>query len=182
MESRVDLDSFIDFIVSESFANNTSWGHNREMWKAHKPGSKWRWFLPDMDRTFKDSDINSNVFYDILKDDALLDRIKNQPTFKARLAQRYAAHIASTFSSARINKIIDSLGAIITPELDRHKEKWDGSIDAEDQARDLKEIKDYNEERLTEVHDEIDSELRIDSAVDITLVANGSGSFRIEGV
>ena len=182
VESRVDLDSFIDFIVSESFANNTSWGHNREMWKAHKPGSKWRWFLPDMDRTFKDSGINSNVFDDILKDDALLDRIKNQPTFKARLAQRYAAHIASTFSSARINKIIDSLGATITPELDRHKEKWDGSIDADDQARDLKEIKDYNEERLTEVHDEIDSELSIDSAVDIPLAANGSGSFRIEGV
>ena len=39
-----------------------------------------------MDRTFKDSDINRNVFDDILKDDALLDRIKNQPTFKARLA------------------------------------------------------------------------------------------------
>ena len=135
-----------------------------------------------MDRTFKDSDIDSNIFDDILKDDALLDRIKDQPIFKARLAQRYAAHIASTFSSARIDNIIDSLGAIITPELDRHKEKWDGSIDADDQARDLKEIKDYNEQRLTEVHDEIDSELRIDPAVDITLVANGSGSFRIEGV
>jgi hypothetical protein len=91
-----------------------------------------------------------------------LNALRTNPTFKARLAQRYAAHIASTFSSARINKIIDSLGATITPELDRHKEKWDGSIDADDQARDLKEIKDYNEERLTEVHDEIDSELRID--------------------
>ena len=182
VESRVDLNSFIDFIVSESFANNTSWNHNREFWKAHTPGSKWRWFLPDMDRTFKLDDIYDNEFDSMLRNDALLDRIKDQPQFQARLAQRYAAHVSETFSPSRIATIVDTLGALITPELARHKARWAGSIDAAQQALELQEIKDYTTQRSTEVHDEISSELGIGTAVDMTLAVTGSGAVHLEGI
>ena len=182
VESRVDLESFIDFIVAESFANNTSWRHNREMWKAHKPGSRWRWCLPDMDRTFKIASINDNEFDAILREDALLVRLKNVPVFQARLAQRYAAHVASTFHPVRIGEIADAFAARMAPALDRHKAKWSGSIDAAHQAGDVQEIKDYTTRRHAEVHDEISSELGIDSAVELTLVVNGAGTFLLEGV
>lgn len=182
VESRIDIDSFIDFVVSESYANNTSWAHNREMWKANAPGSKWRWLLADMDRTFKISDINQNEFDDILREDALLDRIKNQPQFKARLAQRFSAHIASTFEPNRIANIVDSLGALTTAELTRHKARWSGSIDPAQQAADLQEIKDYALQRDADIHDEIEGELSIDPAVDLTLAVTGMGSFKLSGV
>ncbi|MCH1508377.1 MAG: lamin tail domain-containing protein [Akkermansiaceae bacterium] len=181
VESRVDLDSFIDFVVSESFANNSSWNHNREFWKAHAPGSKWRWFLPDMDRTFKNSEINSNRFNDILNDDALLDRIKNQPAFKARLAQRYAAHVATTFEPSRIANIVDTLGGLITAEIPRQTARWSGSF-VDGQAGDLQEIKDYTSNRVTSVHAEISSELGIGSAVDMTLAVTGSGTVYLAGI
>jgi hypothetical protein len=32
-ESRIDIDSFIDFVVAESYAINISWEHNREFWR-----------------------------------------------------------------------------------------------------------------------------------------------------
>ncbi len=182
VESRVDLESFIDFIVSESFANNTSWNHNREFWKAHTPRSKWRWFLPDMDRTFKLSAINANEFDSILRNDDLLDRIKNQPQFQAQLAQRYAAHLATTFSPTRIHDIVDSLGALTTPQLDRHEAKWPNSIDSAEQALGLLEIKDYTTLRSATVHDEISSELGIGNAVDLTLAITGSGTVLLEGI
>lgn len=182
VESRVDLDSFIDFVVCESYANNTSWAHNREFWKPNTPGGKWRWFLPDMDRTFKLADINDNEFDSILRNDALLDRIENQPTFQARLAQRFAAHVASTFDPTRIAGIVDTLGAVITPELTRHKAKWSGSIDPAEQAIDLQEIKDYATQRETPIYAEIATELGIDPAVDLTLAITGMGSFTIEGI
>ena len=134
-----------------------------------------------MDRTFKIADVNSNRFDDILRDDALLDRIKNQPQFKARLAQRFAAHVASTFDPVRIGSIVDTLGALITPELARHKAVWSGSIDAAGQARDIQEIKDYSLQRAGNIHGEISSELRIGSAVDLTLAVNGSGSVWLAG-
>jgi len=182
VQSRVDLDSFIDFVVSESFSNNTSWTHNREFWKAHTPGSKWKWFLPDMDRTFKLSGINSNIFDSILRNDALLDRIKNQPEFKARLAQRYAAHVSATFSPSRIASIVETLGALITPALERHESMWSGSIDAAQQAVDIQEIKDYTTERVSDVHDEISSELRIGSSVNMSLTVTGSGAIHLADI
>jgi len=182
VESRVDLDSFIDFIVSESFANNTSWRHNREFWKAHTPGSKWRWFLPDMDRTFKLADIDDNEFDSILRNDDLLDRIKNQPQFQARLAQRYAAHISATFDPTRIAGIVDRLGGLVTSELARHKARWPDSIDAAQQALDLQEIKDYTTQRPASVYAEISSELGIGTAVDMTLAVTGSGTVHLAGI
>lgn len=182
VESRVDLDSFIDFVVSESFANNSSWEHNREFWKPHAPGGKWKWFVPDMDRTFKLASMNSNKFDDILRDDALLDRIKNQPQFQARLAQRFAAHVATTFEPARIGSIVDTLGALITPELARHKAMWSGSISAAAQAAEIQAIKDYTTQRAANVHGEISSELGIGAAVDLSLAVNGSGSVLLAGV
>jgi len=182
VESRVDINSFIDFVVSESFANNTSWSHNREMWKAHAPGSKWRWFLPDMDRTFRASGINSNIFDSILRNEALLNRIKNQATFQARLAQRYAAHVATTFAPARIANIVDTLGALITPELARHKARWSGSISATQQASNIQEIKDYTTQRATVIHAEISSELGIGTAVNMALAVTGSGTVHLAGI
>ncbi|MDB4504298.1 lamin tail domain-containing protein [Akkermansiaceae bacterium] len=182
VESRVDIDSFIDFIVAESYANNTSWNHNREFWKPNTPGGKWRWFLPDMDRTFKLADINDNEFDAIMNDDALADRIKDQPTFKARLAQRYSAHVESTFDAGRIANIVDTLGAVITPELTRHKAKWPGSIDPDDQAIDLQEIKDYADQRKAGVHPEIAATLGLDPYIMVTLAVTGSGSFSFEGI
>lgn len=182
VESRVDIDSFIDFVVSESFANNSSWEHNREFWKAHAPGSKWRWFLPDMDRTFKASGIDSNEFDSILRNDALLDRIKNQATFQARLAQRYAAHVATTFAPTRIANIVDTLGALITPELARHEARWSGSIDAAQQAIDIQEIKDYTTDRVSSVHAEISSELGLSTAVNMALAVTGSGTVHFAGI
>ncbi|MEJ6581841.1 MAG: lamin tail domain-containing protein [Akkermansiaceae bacterium] len=181
VESRVDIDSFIDFVVSESFANNTSWEHNREFWKAHAPGSKWRWFLPDMDRTFKNGDINSNRFDSILRNDALLNRIKNQPTFQARLAQRYAAHISTTFKPSRIANIVDTLGALITPEVARQTARWRGSF-VNGQSGDLEEIKDYATDRATAVHAEISDELGIGNAINMTLAVTGSGTVHLEGI
>ena len=182
VKSRVELDSFIDFIVAESFSNNTSWRHNREFWKARQPGSKWRWFIPDMDRTFKASAVDANVFDDMLRREDLLDRLKDQPEFKARLAQRFAAHISATFAPSRIEGIVDSLGALITPELARHKARWPGSIDAAQQARDLQEIKDYTTRRSTEIHAEISSELEIGRVVDLTLATTGQGTVYLAGV
>jgi hypothetical protein len=182
VEAQVDIDSFIDFVVTESFENNSSWSHNREFWRAHAPGSKWRWFLPDMDRTYSLSDVEDNRFDDILKDDQFLDRIKANPAFEARLAQRFAAHCSSTFAPARISAIVDELGLQITNELPRHKALWDGSTSQSNHLDELQEIKDYTVARQANVFSEIESELGLDPAVNLTLALNGSGSFEVAGV
>jgi hypothetical protein len=124
VESRIDLDSFMDFVISESYGNNTSWFHNREFWKEKRPGAKWRWFLTDMDRTLS-TGTTSGILADMLADDDVLKRLKLNPGFKQRLAQRYAAHMAATFTEARVQALMTQLGdEISAAEVARHQARW----------------------------------------------------------
>ena len=52
IERRIDIVSAVDFVIAEGYGRNWGWGGNREIWRDHRPGGKWRFFIPDMDKTF----------------------------------------------------------------------------------------------------------------------------------
>jgi hypothetical protein len=111
----MDVNSFIDFISAEDYAVNTSWGHNIELWKVN--GTSWRWLLSDFDRAFMYSKVAINLFSNgggglsgsIMPKDTLFCRLITNTEFKNRFVQRFAAHLNSTFASARITAIIDTV-------------------------------------------------------------------------
>lgn len=182
VESRIDIESFLDFVVSESFTNSTAWRHNREFWKERKPGARWRWMLPDMDRTFKEPDLDANVLSSMLSSEDVLRRLKNNPGFVDRLAQRFAVHAVSTFSAARIANLVNTLGPLVNPVLPRHAARWPGSTNPAKHASELQEIKDYAVRRPDNLYSEIVSELGVSSARNLNLSVNGSGTFLIAGL
>ncbi len=184
--SRIDIDSFIDFVVAESYSINTSWLHTREFWRERKPGSKWHWFLPDMDRTFQPSDIVTSVLNDMLTNDQVLVRLKTNSTFKNRLAQRFAAHVASTFTPARIGGIIDQMAAEVDGEIARHIARWSASGGTSVSARNtaIQNVKNFMTTRDGNVHAELQARLGVAAPVNLTLALNSSagGRVRISGV
>jgi uncharacterized repeat protein (TIGR02543 family) len=170
-ESRIDIDSFIDFVVAESYAINTSWNHNREFWRDRNPGSKWRWFLPDMDRTFQTSSLGTSVLNSMLGGEDVLVHLKDNPTFKNRLAQRFAAHVASTFKPARINGIIDQMAAESDAEIPRHAARWAAyngtSVVA--RANAIQDVKNFMATRDGNIHAELQARLGVSAPVNLTL-------------
>ncbi len=170
-ESRIDIDSFIDFVVAESYAINISWQHNREFWRERKPGSKWRWFLPDMDRTFQTSSLTTSVLNGLLTGDEVLIRLKTNTTFKNRLAQRFAAHVASTFKPSRINSIIDQMAAETDAEIPRHAARWASynGTTVTARANSIQGVKDFMIARDGNVHAELQARLGVAAPVDLTL-------------
>ncbi|MEN8847826.1 MAG: lamin tail domain-containing protein [Akkermansiaceae bacterium] len=181
VESRIDLESFMDFVVAESWGNNSSWSGNREVWKPHRAGSKWRWFIPDMDRTFAGG--GSNVLSSMISGEQTLRYLIDNDNFKGLLAQRFAAHNASTFTSDRIHSIIDELGAIPRQEMDRTDARWSGAPSEESYLSSLESMKDYASDREVELLEEVADSLDQDDPVDLILdVRGGFGSFRIQGV
>ena len=190
VESRIDMESFMDFVISESYGNNTSWFHNREFWKERKPGAKWRWFLTDMDRTLSASN-TTGVLADMLATDDVLKRLKTNAAFKQRLAQRYAAHMAGTFSAARVqatmNRIADEISAA---EVARHEARWwtgsasTSGMTASSRAAGINGTLTYATTRAGNVHAEISTQLGVPTAVDVTMNAAdpAQGSLRVDGV
>lgn len=186
VESRMDIDSFIDFVVAESYGINTSWLHNREFWRERKPGAKWQWFLPDMDQTFRTSQLATSVLNDMLTNDNVLVKLKANAAFKNRLAQRFAAHVASTFKPSRINAIVDAMDSEVSGEVARHIARWASynGMTAASRATYIQGIKDFASSRDTNVHAEIQARLGTTAPVDVMLAIDvpAGGRVLIEGV
>lgn len=179
IEDQVDIDSFIDFVVCESWSNNTSWTGNRETWRPHVHGGKWRWFIPDMDRTFEDA--NFGALGGMLAGEQLLRYVKDNAGFRSRLAQRYAAHMGSTLAPARINAMIATLGGSAEVGIPRQVIRWGEPTLATYQAS-LASMQSFVTTRGTGAIPEVETELGLDPAVPLTLTVVGSGSFRVAGV
>lgn len=183
VESKIEMDSFMDFVITESYGNNTSWLHNREFWREKGPSGRWHWFLPDMDRTFHTSSL-TGVLGDMLSNEDALKRLKLNTGFKQRLAQRYAAHMASTFKASRVQSIISQMDAEVSALIPRHVARWapNGTTVARRTAA-IQEIKDYATQRTANFYGEVSTELGVGTAVDFTLSVDSThGSVLVQGV
>lgn len=184
VESKIDLDSFIDFVVAESYGNNTSWNHNREFWREKKPGAKWRWFITDMDRTFFVAR-PTGILGEMLSSEDVLRRLKRNTGFLQRLGQRYAAHMASTFKPSRVQAVVARMDEEVAAAVPRHVARWapDGTTVTR-RASHIQQIKDYAELRAGNFVSELRNQLELDAAVDFTLGINDEtrGRVLVQGV
>ena len=186
IESRVDIESFIDFIASESWGQNTSWAHNREFWRPRTPSGRWQWFLPDMDQTFRASQLSGSVLSEMLSSDQLLSRLKTSTQFRQRMAQRMAAHADATFRPVRVQGLLDTMAHEVESEVPRHAARWSslGGMSASGRASALSDMKKFIDARSDGFLDEIQSRLSLSPAVAVTLEVRGlqHGRILVEGV
>ena len=187
IRDQMNIDSFIDWAVCTDFAINTSWQHNREFWRADAEGSKWQWIINDFDRGFNVSYHNSSGTKSLIDnfqaDDDLFARLDNNTDFVNRMAQRYAAHMGSTFLPQRISDRMDVLTAEQDGEVERHQTRWPASM--VNRNAEIAEIKDYFTVRETTALDRLALYLGISSSrAALTFAASPAdgGSIRIAGV
>jgi hypothetical protein len=186
--ARIDLQSFMDFVIAESYSNNTSWVHNREFWRERRPEAKWKWFLTDMDRTFN-AWATTGVLSQMLDQDEVLSRLKNNPEFRRQLAQRFAVHMASTFAPARVVSLISEMDAEIPAgEIARHSQRWStgnpstSGMTASSRAAGIQEIKGYAQTRAANFQSELANALGVPAPVSITLAVSGNGEVLLEEI
>lgn len=184
VESKIDMDSLMDFVIAESYGNNNSWSWNREFWKEKSPGGRWRWFLPDMDRTFSTSAL-TGVLSDLLDNEDVLRRLKANRGFVQRLAQRYAAHMASTYKPSRVIDVLSAMDTEVASLVPRHVIRWapDGTTKATRNSR-IQQMKDYANRRAANFDAEVSTQLGVGKAIELTLAVDGvgQGSVLVQGV
>ena len=88
----------MDFVIAQDYLANSSWGHNREVWRDNKNEKLWRWILVDMDRGFNTSRISDDRIDEIYNDFELFRDLCANKNFKDEFVQRYAEHLNHTFN------------------------------------------------------------------------------------
>lgn len=138
LNQMIDVENYQQYMMTHMFSANYDWPHNNiKMWKK-KTGGKWRWILYDTDFGFNlfidDLHAFNSLTYALGENKeketkewatALFSRLMQNDTFRNNFIDRFSVHLSSTFSTSRINRIIDSLAARIRPEIVYHKLRWE---------------------------------------------------------
>jgi hypothetical protein len=145
MKDRVEITSFTDYFILQSFLLNhygISW--DVSWWRGNQPedGSvKWRHALWDMDHTFWGTTYTGGfgtestslpcVFLENGTGDlvTLAEALFEVPEFRDQYVARYNELATSYFSCEYMNSLIDSIETTILPEMPRHIDKWGGSME-----------------------------------------------------
>jgi hypothetical protein len=101
VENYIDIDSFIYYVIVETFINNGDWpSNNVKAWKSWEPDSVWRWIIYDTDASYDTEEFWS-------KDNPYENKVIGNPSFNSidRLFQLSTYnHIASIFQSLMQNE------------------------------------------------------------------------------
>lgn len=146
--SQYDHMSLIDYFILNGYVVCTDWlNWNTAWWRGRHPNGgarKWRYVLWDMDATFghyinytgvpstgpnaAPCQIESMGNVGGQGHIPILNALFNNTEFLADYVQRYATLSNTIFSCDRMIAVLDSMAAVIAPEMSRQCERWGGSV------------------------------------------------------
>lgn len=138
LAERIEVDNFIDYMITQIFIANLDWpGNNYKMWRSKTPGSKWRWLLYDLDNTYgaglAQPEYNSilhatspnSAHWSNPECSTMIFRtvLKNQQ-FRRRFLDRFSEMLNTTFSTTNLLDRIESTRLELLPEIQAHIDRW----------------------------------------------------------
>lgn len=196
---RIEVSSFTDFYILNSFLVNHAWlNWDNSWWRGYDPDGgalKWRFALWDMDFAFTGinflgipdtTPLARPCDFQTLGDPGgaghipLINNLFSSPEFESQFAYRYQELANSYFSCEYMNSLIDSIENVMLPEMPRHVDHWGGSVDEWQEHIQL--TRDFIDARCGDVILAL-----IDSCwntlpntdFDLTLIVDGSGSVQL---
>ncbi|MBR6083302.1 MAG: CotH kinase family protein [Salinivirgaceae bacterium] len=175
IKSVMDMDEYMEYIVSEIFGSNNDWPHNNvKMWKSKKAGGRWRWFLFDTDQCYSiwsdqsgddklatclsEKDQHGNTWAN-----KLFRNLAKNKQFKNELANRFADRMNNEFLQKNINHLIDSLFDNISTEIGSHNQRWGKG------TNDGNGMKEFAKKRPQNVRDHLRKHFNVGADVKVTI-------------
>ncbi len=123
--SKIDLDEFINHIITESYFANSSIRHNVKRWRIRGKNGKWRTLLFDLDRGFRNpKDKVLGYLLDNSPANLLFTYLIQNQAFKTKFLSRYFSHLNTTFKPNRVKSFIKKAAKDIQKEIPRHFRRW----------------------------------------------------------
>jgi len=136
VDTQLDIDNFIDYIIAETFFANTDWGKaNARLYRIRQQTDamtqqnvtswKWRWLVFDLDQAMR---INPEInFFDEIRSKppgVLLFSLMENPGFREKFISRYEYIITTMFTTQNIMQYINDFAERYHAEVERHTARW----------------------------------------------------------
>lgn len=151
--NKVDVDNFRDYMIVNAYTGNHDWPQNNYyMFRSRTGDTRWRWIIWDCDHSFanalpEDESLNSIAW--IMRDHPMpqlklfgspdnstslwstlmLRKLMGNQTFRTGFISRYADLLNFNLSPGRAAFVIDSLAALLRPEIGQEIARWGGKAD-----------------------------------------------------
>jgi len=159
VEEMMDIDNYAEYFLSEIYYANRDWpANNFAVWKPKEDG-KWRWIMYDLDYSFSynNRSTNINMFnwldtYTHRWSLIIYNGLMQNVIFRNKFLRKFCIHLSSTFTSSRVDSIMDKLASRISTEIVYHKERWghEQNFDSE-----IAKMKEFSEKRPDYVYQHI---------------------------
>lgn len=126
---RMDIDNLIDWLIMESYSNNTDVNGNMRYFRDRN-GGKWQIAFYDLDWSFLEPASSfENVIYPsrIVRISEVLQSLLANEEFRMKLARRTVELCRGVLSNEHVLQKIDEMEAEIAPEIPRDKRVWESS-------------------------------------------------------
>lgn len=163
LEARMDVDGFLTYMASQMILGNMDWPRqNVKYWRwsgKPEPGTvrdgRWRFVMGDSDLGFgANTPATGDLFVKVRDAGTVLSRLHlammRSDSLRDRFVRIGQSLIDGPLRSERCIAVLDSLAAIMRPEMRRHTDRWRKPADAEQWESEIEAMRAYARARMSE--------------------------------
>ncbi len=132
LESKVDLDNFIDYIIVETFFSNGDWNPNNVKTFRFGKKDKWKWAIHDMDYgmtyTGLEAGLNSDLFVKLKKGNTVTSSVFmfliSIEEYRERFHNRAQQLLERELSSQNLNDHLEAFKETYEHDIDYQISRW----------------------------------------------------------
>ncbi|KAA3624152.1 MAG: T9SS C-terminal target domain-containing protein [Bacteroidetes bacterium] len=136
VESKLDVDNFIDYFFVECYFHNRDWpANNLKMWRSPQLDNRWRWLFFDLDGTLGADQVSKENLVELLSDVPYNNSSSEWPTiiirtliqnedFKQKFINRGRQILMDYFQPDKMLTILGNMKSAYEPELSEHFDRW----------------------------------------------------------
>jgi hypothetical protein len=163
--SQIDVNSLADYVIANSISVCSDWlNYNTGWWRGLDPAGqhkRWGWILWDNDAIFgfyinytgipdkgplaAPCNVESPTLNDPEGHIDLLNKLRQNPDFNQYYISRYIDLTNTVFSCSNMLNTLDSLTAVIDPEMARHAARWFGTY--QEWQQNVQQLRDFIDQR-----------------------------------
>lgn len=199
LDQMADTRNFTDYIISEIFTANTSWGHNIALFRAQNGASRWRWLPHDYDRGFDLANVggtsmdwatatNGADWTNPAWGTLFLRKMLENNTFKQAFITRFADHLYVTYNPATIDKRVDRHADWIRGEIPYHVARWAGTTSSYGNGipsvafweNEVAKLKTFGQQRNAYMWQDLDQYFNLDGSAVLNVELSAPFSGRVQ--
>lgn len=147
--SKIDIDSFIDFWVAETWVTNNDIVNMRFFNNPNVEDGKWNYIFYDLDFAYYNKQVNyftfmtdpSGIGNPSKYNNVLIRKIMQNKKFRQRFVERLSYNLLNVWTMERINDKMNMLYNTLLPEMPRNQERWGLTMETWESR--LQELKNY---------------------------------------